>query len=332
MNEAIVYVTEQGTQLSSRDNRYVVRDLNPDQSDDVETITEFPIAKVETICVFGTGVDVTSYARATANDNDVVINYFTTNGGFRGRFVPEQSTIAPLVEQQYTLADDRSFEIAMRFVWGKLSNAIEHLRRKDQLDDAGPDLLEAPEKIQRCQSRDELRGLEGVAAREYFDLFSDSLKEGWTMDGRTTRPPEDHTNSLLSLTYTFVRQEVESALRQVNLDPYVGIFHVERHGRPALALDLMEVFRRAFADRFTARLINRGTIDHDHFTDENHLSDDAFDRYLAKYDAYMDERIQHQTVGRELSRRETIRIQARLLRKCIVGDIDAYPPYRISDQ
>lgn len=323
--DTTIYVTEQGTQLGVTDNRYVVRDIGDDDS---ELLAEFPVAKVETICVFGAGVDVTAYARSTADSNDTIINYFTVNGRFRGRFVPEGTTIAALHRQQHELPDDERLSIARALVAGKVLNAIEHLRRKHDLDAVGEDLLDAPEKTQRCEAMNQLRGVEGAAAREYFGHVEETLRDGWKMERRTTRPPEDHTNSLLSLTYTMVQREVESALRQVNLDPYVGLFHAERHGRPALALDLLEEFRTAFADRLVARLINRQTISHDQFTVENRLTDDAFDRYLAKYDAYMDESVTHAVIGRELTRREVIRMQARLLRKRIVGDIDDYPPYR----
>jgi CRISPR-associated protein Cas1 len=38
------------------------------------------------------------------------------------------------------------------------------------------------------------------------------------------------------------------ALAGVGLDPFWGFYHQPRHGRPALALDLMEEFRPLIAD------------------------------------------------------------------------------------
>lgn len=327
LDEAIIYITEQGTQLGVRDNQYVVRDLGTENRD---RLAAFPTQSVETICVFGRGVDVTASVRSTAEQTATVINYFTTNGRFRGRFVPSSTTVAPLHRQQYALTRDERLQIAAQIVTGKIANAIRYLRRKrdDGLDGVSTDLLNATAAAQQCTTLDELRGVEGAAAREYFDHFGETLQGEWTLEQRTTRPPEDHTNSLLSLTYTFFTREAESALRQVNLDPYVGVFHAERHGKPALALDLVEEFRTRFADPFVARLINRQTITHEQFTAENHLSDDAFEQYLAKYDGYMDEQVQHRAIERELTRREVIRLQARLLRKRIVGDIKTYVPYQ----
>ena len=327
LDEAIIYVTEQGTQLGVRDNQYVVRDLS---TDDRDRLAAFPIETVETVCVFGQGVDVTAGVRSTAERTETVINYFTTNGQFRGRFVPSSTTIAPLHRQQYTLARDDRLQIAAQIVTGKIANAIDYLRRKrdDGLADVSTDLLNATATTEQCTTLDELRGVEGAAAREYFDQFGQTLRNEWSLEQRTTRPPEDHTNSLLSLTYTFFTREAESALRQVNLDPYVGLFHAERHGKPALALDLVEEFRTGFADPFVARLINRQTLTHEQFTAENHLTDEAFEQYLAKYDNHMNEDVQHSAIKRTLTRREVIRLQARLLRKRIVGDIGTYTPYR----
>jgi len=40
-----------------------------------------------------------------------------------------------------------------------------------------------------------------------------------------------------------LRHDVQGALNIVGFDPYLGYLHVERYGRPSLALDLMEEFR-----------------------------------------------------------------------------------------
>jgi len=55
-----------------------------------------------------------------------------------------------------------------------------------------------------------------------------------------------------------MKNEVLSALRCYNLDPFLGVLHADRHGRPSLALDLQEEFRPLFCDAFVTRLINRG--------------------------------------------------------------------------
>ncbi|RLM53259.1 CRISPR-associated endonuclease Cas1 [Halobellus sp. Atlit-31R] len=331
MDDRVLYVTTQGSQVGVRENQYVVRDVSGsnETGSGPETIGSYPVKKIETINVFGRGVDVTSGTIAAAANHDTPINFFTMHGRHRGHFRPDDTSVAVLHTQQHTLDSDTRLEIAKRLVLGKVVNAHRYVKRKTvAVDDASP-LATAPRRIQTADSAEELRGIEGETARQYFGLYEQTLRDGWSMDGRSRRPPGDHVNSLLSLTYTFLRNECEGALRQVNLDPYVGVFHQMRHGRPALALDLIEEFRRAFADPFVARLINRRVVSHDDFTEENQLTDDAFDRYLSKFESYMSEELSHERLNRVLTRRGVIRLQANLLRKRVTGEIDEYPPFEV---
>ena len=103
-----------------------------------------------------------------------------------------------------------------------------------------------------------IRGLEGEAARIYFSAFDDMIvvsKEAFFFHERSRRPPLDNVNALLSFLYTLLAHDIAAALETVGLDPAVGYLHVDRPGRPGLALDLMEEMRpdprrpaRAFPD------------------------------------------------------------------------------------
>lgn len=341
IDEHTLYVTTQGTQLGVRQNQYVVRDVSDRDStndsegggnstgDDRGRLGTYPVQKVDTINVFGRGVDVTAATIATAANQDTAINFFTTNGRFRGQFTPKETSVAVLHRQQHAVTDETRHEVAKRFVLGKVGNAHRYLKRKDISLGSDSPLATAPQRIQTADSPDGLRGIEGEAARHYFGLYDRTLADDWTMAGRSRRPPGDRVNSLLSLTYTFLQRECEAALRQVNLDPYVGIFHEMRHGRPALALDLLEEFRCAFADPFVARLINRTTVTREDFTAEYRLCDPAFDRFVGKFDEYMDEELSHDWLKRTLTRREVVRLQANLLRKRITGELETYPPFEL---
>ena len=63
------------------------------------------------------------------------------------------------------------------------------------------------------------------------------------------RPPLDNLNAPLSSIYTLLTHDMTAALETVGLDPAVGYLHVERPGRPSLALDLVEELRPVIADR-----------------------------------------------------------------------------------
>jgi CRISPR-associated protein Cas1 len=319
-DESVVYVTTQGTQVRTDGGRIVV--WNVDAADDEEKVLgTFPKEKLDTINVFG-GVNFSTPFVAEANEHGIILNYFTENGKYRGSFVPEKNTIAEVRRAQYALDETIELDVACSMIAAKIRNARTLLSRKgvhgtDVLKDLGI-------RATNVTSKDDLRGVEGEAGERYFDRLDETLTDGWTFEKRTKRPPEDHINSLLSLTYVFMKNEVLSALRQYNLDPFLGVLHADRHGRPSLALDLQEEFRPIFCDALVTRLVNRGTITHDDFTKDNHLADDAFKTYCSKFDDFMQEEFTHPYFEYTVSRRKAVRQQAILLRKAITGELDEY--------
>lgn len=316
-DEEVVYVTTQGSQVGVHQGRIVVRDVDGDDGE----LGSFPIEQVTTVNVFG-GVNFSTPFVRSANDRGITLNFFSTHGNYRGSYVPERNTIAAVRRKQYGTDNETELAISRSIIAAKIRNSRTLLGRKgvrgtDVLKDLGV-------RAEGVQTKDDLRGVEGEAAERYFARLDETLVDGWTFEKRTTRPPEDHINSLLSLTYTFVKNEVMSALRQYNLDPFLGVLHVDRHGRPALALDLLEEFRPAFCDAFVTRLINRGVMTHEDFKKNNHLKDDQFSHYCDKYENYMNEEFTHPYFEYSVTRRKAIRQQAILLRKRITGELDEY--------
>lgn len=315
--ESVVYVTTQGTQVRTDEGRIVVWDVEGDEGE----LATYPTEQLDTINVFG-GVNFSTPFVARANRHGIVLNYFTQNGKYRGSFVPERNTIAEVRRAQYALEREEELAIAAAMIRAKVRNARTLLSRKSV---TGTDLLkDLGMRVENVRTKDDLRGVEGEVAERYFARLDETLAAGWTFEKRTKRPPEDHINSLLSLTYVMMKNEVMSALRQYNLDPFLGLLHADRHGRPSLALDLQEEFRPIFCDAFVTRLVNRGTITHEDFKQNNRLTDDTFKTYLSKFDDYMEEEFTHPYFGYSVTRRKAVRQQAILLRKAITGELDEY--------
>ena len=60
---------------------------------------------------------------------------------------------------------------------------------------------------------DTMRGLEGIAAKEYFDAFKVILANtGWNWLGRSRRPAKDKVNALLNYGYAFLERETRLAI------------------------------------------------------------------------------------------------------------------------
>jgi CRISPR-associated protein Cas1 len=229
--------------------------------------------------------------------------------------------------------------MARGFVASKIRNSRTLLRRNH----VTPPLLVLTElehlarKAERADALDALLGLEGTAARSYFSAFTGMLKGdaamsgSFDLDGRNRRPPKDPINAMLSFVYSLLTKDLVLALSAVGLDPLLGFYHQPRFGRPALALDLMEEFRPLVADSVVIGALNGGMIGSDDFS--SHLAGVAMKpagrrRLLLAYERRMDQLITHPVFGYRISYRRVLEVQARLLARCLLGEIELYPAFR----
>jgi CRISPR-associated protein Cas1 len=118
------------------------------------------------------------------------------------------------------------------------------------VDYAGPSLDEV---------RDRLMGFEGTGARLYWEGVSIILQGRYEFPGRQTRGALDPINSALNYGYGILNSQASSAVVNAGLELYAGFLHVDRAGKPALVLDLVEEFRAPVVDRPILAIVNQGT-------------------------------------------------------------------------
>ncbi|MDP1699069.1 MAG: CRISPR-associated endonuclease Cas1 [Xanthomonadaceae bacterium] len=87
---------------------------------------------------------------------------------------------------------------------------------------------------------DQLRGLEGAAARQEFQAYAALLPPSIGFAERNRRPPRDPYNAVISLAYTLLYAEAQLAAHDAGLDPAVGLYHQPAFAHEALASDLMD--------------------------------------------------------------------------------------------
>src|SRR5208283_4733877 len=207
-------------------------------------------------------------------ERGVTISFLSEHGRFLARVTGETQGNVLLRREQYRRADNEesALAIARLIVAGKIANARSVVQRAArELDGAAAEPLQPlPERLAgsaeealRATSLERLRGIEGDAARAYFDGFDAMIcgdRDSFRFYERNRRPPLDPVNCLLSFVYTLLVHDYRSALETTGLDPAAGYLHTDRPGRPSLALDLMEELRAALADRFVLTLINRRQV------------------------------------------------------------------------
>lgn len=179
-----------------------------------------------------------------------------------------------------------------------------------------------------------LLGCEGAGSAAYFSVFERLIKCGWShgFKKRERRPPTDPVNALLSYGYVILTGQVASVLASVGFDPYIGYLHSSRHGKPALALDLMEEFRPVIVDSVVLSLLNNRQLEPKNFVQELNsyrMTDETKRLFLQKFEERMQEIIMHPTFGYKVAYRRCIELQARLLAKYLTGEISDYAPFHV---
>jgi CRISP-associated protein Cas1 len=255
-----------------------------------------------------------------------------------GRFIgPDNKNVRLRIAQvEMHLSEERSLHIARNMVMAKIKNTRTSLqryarRRKLHLDQPIQSLKIAMKQCLTASDLNHLRGIEGMAARQYFEAFPLLIqKEDFPFHGRSRRPTKDPINALLNYGYALLRAEISGALRAAGLDPYIGFLHRERYGRESLALDMMEEFRCLLVDNLVVKLINQGSIqvnDFQHDQGEPRLKKAARKRFLQEFDKRRKDSVYHSFLEKKYTYREILHKQAILLAKCVKGELEEYYPF-----
>ena len=136
---------------------------------------------------------------------------------------------------------------------------------------------------------------------------------------------------MLSLGYALLCRDAVSACAQVGLDPMLGFLHTMIAGRPALAIDLMEPFRAAWVDTAVLRLLATHGIDRTDFHVSSlgvTLTDAGRRAFIDAYERRADELTTHPRFGYRMSYRRLLELEARVLAKWLLGEIEDYTPLR----
>jgi len=305
-----------------------------------EKLGQFPALNMANIVCFG-NVSVSPFLMGYCAEQGIGLVFYTEYGRFLARVQGRTTGNVLLRRKQFRWADDEkaSTAVARLIVAAKIANCrtvvLREIRNHGEnavLSAAADRLVVSCRRAKNANSVDEARGIEGEAAATYFSVFNELIRgPGFVFGGRVRRPPTDPVNAMLSFAYSIIAQECASALAGVGLDPYVGFLHKDRPGRSSLALDLLEEFRAAWADRFVLTLINRRQFQPEDFVTEAsgavRMTDDARKQFLIAYQERKQVELMHPYLEEQVPIGLLPHCQALLLARHIRGDTEFYPPY-----
>lgn len=337
VRQNILYITQQGLYL-----HHELEVLKVEQKD--KTLLSLPLQHLQGVVIFGV-CSISPSLMQKCLQRNIHITFASERGRFMGMVQGSYSGNILLREAQFKLRQNAGdcLAIAKIFIAAKLQNQRQLLlRRARESDNTNEEaelretsswLEESIRQVALVKNAEALRGVEGEAAKRYFSNLNYCLtqnKEEFAFDKRTRRPPRSRINALLSFAYALLTNDCVSACQATGLDPFCGIFHSLRPGRPALALDLVEEFR-SYADRFVLSLINRKQIQGDDIEIKTggvcSLQGDAKKRFIKAWQERKQEEVTHEYLNQKCYVFELPYLQARILAKTIRGELKTYVPF-----
>ena len=360
---AVLYVNEPGSHVGKRGEHLVVK------KDGKET-AKVPMHALRQVVIVG-NVQVSTQALQTLIENEIPTSYLTGHGKFIGAFQAAPKKNVGLREAQYRKFADPAacLDLAREVVRAKVANQRTLLMRSLRGDgERGSDESAAglmARKISRVRrfrsivrgsdesaaglmarvlrqldgvgSLAELLGREGQAAALYFGEFGRFLKvqppgRGFDFAARNRRPPRDPVNALLSFAYAILAKDCFAAACAVGFDPYKGFFHADRHGKPSLALDLMEEFRPVIADSVVLTLINNESLTPGDFLvwrDACQLGEAGRRAFFRAYEQRKATEVTHPVYGYRMTYGRMLEVQARMLAAAVRGESPHYSGFRV---
>ena len=159
-------------------------------------------------------------------------------------------------KQQFDLIEEKDFyfKLAQKIVSAKIHNQLVLLRRynrnikSEKVHELINYLANTQKNIKYTSDNNELLGYEGLASRTYFSALGMLINKPFQFTKRTKQPPRDPFNTMLSMGYSILFNEILSNIIAIGLHPYIGFFHQLAKGHPALVSDLIEEWRAVIVD------------------------------------------------------------------------------------
>lgn len=328
-----LYVTEQGSYLRVKDQQFQVMHQR-------ELRCAVPASRVTHVVLFGC-CNVSHGAVGLALRRRIPILYLASNGRYFGRLETEGHAQIEYLTQQVYRAAEPEFSVlqARQIIAAKLHNSrvmIQRLNRKRKTElgtKAIGELALLIPKVEAAEAIESMLGFEGQGASLYFRAYASLLKGEFAFEQRTRRPPQDPVNSLLSLGYTLLSQNLHSMVEAAGLHTHFGHIHKPQKNRPSLVCDLVEEFRALVVDALVGYLINSNIFTLEDFTPPDarggvYLFPDSLKTFLGHWEKKLLQEIVHPHTGHRVSYRRCFELQVWEYVHCLMGEQPLYRPMR----
>jgi CRISPR-associated protein Cas1 len=318
--------TENGTQLliagfglsvGKQSERIVVKQAR-------KVVAQLPLLRLQEVVIGSRGVSLSSDIIEALCQRGIRMAFLSGTGRPYALLTSPLLTATVEIRKAQIRAVDgpAGAEIARWIVAGKIRNQAKLLLyfARNRQGAVEEDLRKAHQALQKLKKqalqlegetcaavRPSLFGYEGAAARVYWLSLVELVPDGHQFAGRNPYMPSDAVNAALNYGYGILNSHVWGAVMNAGLEPFAGLLHVDRSGKPSLVLDLMEEFRQPVVDRpIFAWLFKNGSLKLENGLLDKESKEGVAARVLARLNATEPHR------GKEHQVRSIIQMQARL--------------------
>lgn len=227
-----------------------------------------PIMQAEIIYVFG-NCTLNKSTLQLLSDYKIKVYFFSYYGRFLGSYVPQKSSIGKVEIEQLKIieSEERNFpfqkEIILSSVYN-MNSVLKYYQKKRHISFS--QIIELEKlifSIKNLEIADSKKLLiyEARSKQLYYDAFNYIiLNKDFYFCRRSTYPPQDELNAIMSYGYAILYGIVETAIYTSNLQPNLGFIHRITKPNNSLKYDVADIFKPVLVDRLIFRMINKGQL------------------------------------------------------------------------
>jgi CRISPR-associated protein Cas1 len=247
-------INDYGTFLGVKSGMLMVRGRD-------KTENLYPLNRLSTLSIAKRGISISSDLVEILSERGIKLFFLGFKGTTHATLIGNvRHGVVSSRLNQFRFCEQNTLPLSRKIISAKIKNQRGVLsyfaRYHKQLEQTAAieDLKENARAAMKAPTLNALMGYEGASARCYFQALKNADLFPSSFNRREGRGSRELTNSMLNFGYAILSSYIMAAIENAGLEPYLGIVHVMRPGKPSLVLDLMEEYRAWVVDRAVIKL------------------------------------------------------------------------------